>query len=274
MTKAAISWLKQRFPPARRTRLIAGCIPASLWFRCALVSSRLHGRLADAAGRNGKLTELLMRDHWLHELTSQGPFDIPWRLHGRKALDKYLSGGPVLYFALHLAMSDMLLRVVQDLGYPVPVPVASQGRTVEGELYPVIGTRALIPALTAGPYTLTRMRTLFQNGTSIACLADQNYLEPELNSNPMRLAGRMRVPVIFAFGEVGEDGVIDVTFEELPHPYCETEAAIEENLDVLAQRRNSILRALGMAPPMPERSRSTILVLTPSSDVRADSHAA
>ncbi|HEY5056479.1 MAG TPA: hypothetical protein VII58_09975 [Acidobacteriaceae bacterium] len=212
-----------------------------------------------------------MRDHWFHELTSHGPFDIPMRIHGRDMLERHLSRGPVFYCALHLAMSEMPLRCVLDMGYPVPVPVAANGRTLDGEFCPVIGTRASIPALSAGPYALARMRTLLQKGTSIACLADRNYMDAEFNSNPMRLAGRMGVPVLFALGAMGTDGVVDVTFEEAPHLYCKTEAEIEENLNALREKRNGILRLLDALPPQPETLRQTVPVLTSSPDETADS---
>jgi hypothetical protein len=89
---------------------------------------------------------------------------------------------------------------------------------------------------------------LLRRGDSIACLAERELFAVELSSNPMRLAGRMGAPVFFALGELAPDGVVDVTFQPAPHPYCESEDAVAENLSVLRGFNDRILRSVGVVP--------------------------
>ncbi len=91
------------------------------------------------------------------------------------------------------------------------------------------------------------MRTLLLEGTSVACLADREF-NGEFSANPLRLAGRMHVPVILIRTELGDDGVVDVTFQAAPHPYCETEEAIAENMAALRSANDRVLQSLGVTP--------------------------
>jgi hypothetical protein len=244
----AISRLKQMLPLSRQAEILARLVPARFWFRCAIVCSRLQGRIAAKMGGDGKLTELVMRDHWLREFTDRGRFPLPMRVAGREVLDEYLPQGPVLYCTMHIGMSDMPLRFLVDQDYAVPVPIAHGGRMVAGERYPVTGMNLLTPALMAGPHVLSRARTLLLRGTSVACLAERNYTDGEFNANPLRLAARLRVPLIFTWATLARDGVIDVEFRAAPHPYCDGEAEMEENLNGLLRLRDTILASIGLGP--------------------------
>lgn len=186
-----------------------------------------------------------MRDHWLREMTFHGGFPIPWRLHGRDVLDRYAVPGPVLYSTLHLPLVDVPLRVSMELPYPTPVPIADPGRIVDGNGYVVPGMAKRIPALPASGHALARMRTVLQNGTSVVCLADSQF-GGELFTNPMRLTGRLHVPVVFVWAELASDDVVEAHFELAPHPYCETDEAIASNLSRLRQINDRILESLGV----------------------------
>ncbi|HEY4010513.1 MAG TPA: hypothetical protein VGM11_10215 [Acidobacteriaceae bacterium] len=214
-------------------------------FRFALAASRWQGRLTTALGGDGALTQAMMRDHWLRELTFHGAFPVPWRLHGRDVLDRYAVPGPVLYYTSHLPMLDVPLRVVMEIGYPVPVPVADPGRLINGERYVVAGMDKRIAAVPASGQVLARMRTLLLRGTSVVCLADSEF-GGELFTNPLRLTARMRIPVILVWAELAADGVVDVTFEAAPHPFCDSEQAIAENLAYLRGVNDRVLRSLGL----------------------------
>ncbi len=240
-----VAALKRKLPLSRQARIAAALLPASSHFRFALSASRWHGRLSKTMGGNGSLTEALMRDHWLRELTLHGPFPVPWRLHGRDVLDRYVVPGPVLYYTMHLPMLDIPLRVVMELGYPVPVPVADPGRLVEHERYVVPGMAERIRAVPVSGHVLARMRTLLAQRTSVVCLAD-NEFGGNLFTNPLRLAARLRVPVILVWAELAPDGIVDVTFQPAPHPLCETEGQIEENVAYLRTVNDRVLRSLGI----------------------------
>jgi hypothetical protein len=199
-------------------------------------------------GGNQALTEAMMRDHWVRELSFRGGFAIPWRLHGRDVLDHYNALGPILYCTLHAPLCEMPLRVLIEVGgYPVPIPVADPGRIVDQDKWLVPGMERRIPSLSATDSPLMRTRTLLRRGQSVVCLADRSFAG-DFYANPMRLAGRLAVPVIFSWAELGPDGVVDVTFQAVPHPLCETEEAITQNLSFLEEIRNRLLRSLGVTP--------------------------
>lgn len=244
------SWIRRHMPLQRQTRIASALIPARFWYGFALAVSRWQGRLVDALGGNGALSEAMMRDHWLRELSFHGAFPIPWRLHGREVLDEYAVPGPVLYYNTHLPMVEIPLRVLMELGYPMPVPVADPGRIVDDEGYIIAGMPERVPAVAANSHVLARLRTLLTRGTPVACLAD-NELGGELFLNPLRLAARLRVPVLFCWAELAGDGIIDVTFRAAPHPFCETEAAIQENLQFLRELSRRVLGKLGASVPEP-----------------------
>ena len=195
-------------------------------------------------GGNGPLTEAMMRDHWIRELTLIEPFPVPWRLHGREVLDKFAVPGPVLYYTTHIPMGEVPLRVVMELGYPVPVPVADPGRIVENERYVVPGMAERIPALPVSGHVLARARTLLLRGRSVVCLADSEFAG-ELSVNPMRLASRVGVPIVFVWAELAPDGVVEVHFEPASFPMAKGEQEIEKNLQHLREISNRLLHQLG-----------------------------
>lgn len=240
-----VAALKRKLPLSRQARLAAAILPASMRFRFAIAASRWQGRLTRVMGGNGALTEALMRDHWLRELTLRGPFPVPWRLRGREVLDRYATKGAVLYYSTHLPLGEIPLRAVIELGYPTPLPVADPGRIIGDEEYVVTGMTQRIHAIPASPYVLARVRRFLTEGTSVVFLADSEFAGP-LSANPLRLARRLNVPVVFSWAELAHDGVVDVTICAAPHPYCKTEQEIANNLRLLGEINDRILRSLGV----------------------------
>jgi hypothetical protein len=248
-----LAFLKRLMPLHRQAAIAAAVLPSGMLFRFALAISRWQARLVGRFGGNAALTEVVMRDHWLRDLTFHRAFPVPWRLHGRDVLDRCAVPGPVLYFTTHLPMGEIPLRVVMELGYPVPVPVADPGRIVGEERYVVAGMAERIPAIPVSGYVLARMRTLLVRGTSIVCLAESEF-GGEFSLNPLRLAARLRIPVIFVWAELAADHVVDVTFQPAPYPYSQNEQEIADNLAALRVINDRILRSLGILPAAPGRS--------------------
>jgi len=245
--RSPMMWLKRVMPLSRQAGIAAAVLPARLRFRFDLAVSRLQGRLMGLLGSNPTLTEAMMLDHWVRELSYRGGFPIPWRLHGRDVLDKYNGLRPALLYSLHAPLCEMPLRVLMELGYPVPTPLADPGRIVDQDKLLVPGMETRIPSLPATDSPLVRARTLLRRGQGVACLADRSF-GGSLYANPMRLAARLKVPVIFSWAELGPDGVVDVTFQALPYPLCETEKAIAQNLIFLGEMRDRLLRSLQVSP--------------------------
>jgi hypothetical protein len=196
--------------------------------------------MMEAFGGNRALTEAMMRDHWLRELTFHGAFPVPWRLQGRDVLDRYCVPGPVLYCTTHIPLGEVPLRVVIELGYPTPLPFADPGRIVGQDQYVVAGLAGSIPALPVSGYSLARMRTLLREGRSVVFLADSEF-GGELSANPLRLAARLGIPVIFAWAELAAD---------------------DENLQLLREITDRLLHQLGAVDS--ERAAVTVPVLSGS----------
>lgn len=238
-----LSWLKEVMPLKRQARIAASVVPPRLRYPFALAISRWQGHMMKWLGRDGALTEVLMREYWIGELTFHGPFPIPWRLHGREALDRYSVPGPVLYYTTHTPLSTIPLRVLVELGFPIPVPIVDKGQIIDGDQYPVLGMAERVPAVTADGYSLTRMRTLFRSGRSVSCLLDRE-LGGGQYLNPLRLAARLAVPVLLAWAEMGPDNVIDVTFSPAPYPISKSEEEIAANTKALQQINERILQGI------------------------------
>jgi hypothetical protein len=232
-------------PLARQARIAAAVLPAGMKFRFVLGVSWLQGLVMGWFGGNRALTQAAMRDNWLLALTVYGGFPIPWRLHGRDVLERYKQE-PVLYYTMRLPLCEIALRVVGELGYPVPVFVANPGRIVDQDKLIVPGLETRSVSLPSTDFPLVRLRTWLQRGQQVGCLATRTFAG-DFHANPLRLAGRLRVPAIFPFAELGPDGVVDVTFRPLPYPLCESEEQIEYNLKFLREIRDRILQSLGVS---------------------------
>jgi hypothetical protein len=233
--------VKRILPVSRQARVVAAVLPPAMWFPFATAVTRCQGKMIRLLRSDGAPAEILLLDRWLHELTRHGAYPVPWRVHGRDVLDRYTKAGPLLYVTLHVALADMTLRALAELGYPSPCPVASEGV----ERYPVVGTELSLRALPATPFVLTRMRTLLLRGESVSCMVDRDHLSGSYSTHPMRLAARLRVPVIFCWGEIAPDGVVDVFFRTAPRLYSETEEAMAENLGFFQELRDRILSRHG-----------------------------
>lgn len=233
----AVLLLKSFAPVSLQARVVAALLPAALWYRVAIAMSRWQGRMIRLLRRDGVPAEILVRESWLKELSRYGAFPIPWRLHGREVLDQYSIPGPVVYLGMHIAMADIAVRVLTELKYPDWRPIIGVGNS-----YCIVGLNRTIPAITASPYVLVQMRRAILEGYSIACHVDPDHLSGVFSAKPMHVAGRLGVPVVLMWSEIARDGVIDVMFRLAPHPFCENEQAIEQNLQFFRELGGRILR--------------------------------
>lgn len=241
-----IGWAKglgRHLPLARRARIIRAVLPRTLWFRAALEISRMQGRIVRKLGGNGALTSAVMLDHWLRELSFGGAFPIPSCAEG---FEICLTPGPKMYCWTHLPLTEMPLRVyLENGGAPVAV-VSDPGKIVDENKFVVFGWPERIQAIPVGFLLLSRIKTTLRTGKSVVFLADE-YMGAPLSEMPVRLAGRLGVPLIFQWAELLPDGTIQVTFQQAPYPYSRTEEEIAANLDFLREAKEMTLAALGFA---------------------------
>lgn len=232
-------------PLRRQARLIAWILPRRLWYRAAVTICRLHGSFVALIGGNRVLTESVLLDHWLWELTAVGAFPIPWALKGQDVIEAADPKIGTVYCWIHEPLAEFPMRPSMDLGYPTPTVVADKGRIVEDGQYRVFGRSDRLTAIPADRYALGRAKRLLAEGTSVVCLADE-YLGGPLLPYVMQIAGRVGARVVFQWARRRSDGTIDVTFVTAPRPYCEDEQAIHENLAFLKAAQQRALQSLGL----------------------------
>jgi hypothetical protein len=199
-------------------------------------------------GGNRLLTEVVMLDHWLIELTRVGPFPIPWTISGTEFIE---AGDPAigkLYCWIHEPLAEFPLRPYLERGYPEPMVVADPGRIDDGHLM-AAGMERRLTAITADRYALARARRSLQEGVPVVCLADAK-MGGQLYPLVLQLAGRVGARVLFQWARRRPDGTIEVTFINAPHPYCETREAVRENLAFLQKAQRRTLGELGLQPPL------------------------
>jgi hypothetical protein len=197
------------------------------------------------AGGNRALTEAILLDNWLQELTFSGAYPIPWRA---VRVDGLESGDPmkgVLYCWTHLPLFSMPLHASIEMGYPTPLIVADPGNIFEDNEFMVPGQTVRARAIPATLHVLMRIRTILQEGGAVACLADAELGGP-ISSNVLRIAGQTGARVVFQWAERQPDGVIDVYFINAPRPLNESEEDIEANLEFLRVENRRILDSLGL----------------------------
>jgi hypothetical protein len=210
---------------------------------------RLQGKLIGLLGGNRVLTEALMLDHWLWELTAIGPFPIPWTIEGSEIFDPTDSKIGTVYCWIHEPLVEFPMRPYLELGHSDAIVVADRGRIVDGN-YMVAGMTDRLVAIPVDKYSLGRAKRSLQDGTSVVCLADASLGGP-LQPYVLQLAGRVGARVVFQWARRRPDGTIAVTVINAPRPYCETDEAVHENLDFLRAAQQRALADLGLPDQKP-----------------------
>jgi hypothetical protein len=244
--KGPLPWLASLLHLRRQVQFVAWALPNRHWYRAALAMCRLQGAINGALGGNRVLTEAVMLDNWLSELTEIGSFPIPYILN---RIDDLEAGDPrigTLHCWIHEPLVEFLMRPLLEQGYSEPIVVADPGRIIDGDRIMVPGTAKRLMAIPAEKSALRQARRLLLDGISVICLADE-YLGGPLQPVVLRLAGRVGARVVFQWAVRRPDGVIEVTFRNAPHPYCETDDAVRENLAFLQEAQQRAFRTLRLA---------------------------
>ncbi len=224
---------------------MARFVPARYWYRAAVSISRLHARLTGAIGGNRALTEAIVLDSWLRELTFSGAYPIPWRAAKLDGLEKGDPERGVLYCWTHLPLFSMPLYAAIELGCEMPMIVADPGN-IQGESdFIVPGQAKRVRAIPASLHVLMRIQTVLQEGGAVACLADAELGGP-VSSNVLRIAGQTGARVVFQWAERQPDGMMNIYIINAPRPLNESEEDIAVNLEFLRVENRRILDSLGL----------------------------
>jgi hypothetical protein len=240
-----LRWLASLLHLRRQARFIAWVLPSRYWYRAALAMSRLQGNVNSLLGGNRVLTEAVMLDHWLWELTGLGPFPIPWTANGVDVMEATDPSVGTVYCWIHEPLVEFPMRPFIERGLAKAIVVAHRGRIVDGDRYRIFGLSEQLMAIPADRYSLGRAKRLLSEGTSVVCLADE-YLGGPLQPFVLQIAGRVKARVVFQWAKRRPDGTIEVTFMNAPRPYCETAEAVHENLAFLRAAQQRALAALGL----------------------------
>jgi hypothetical protein len=207
---------------------------------------RLQGALSGALGGNRVLTEAVMLDHWLWELTAVGPYPIPWTVTGAEIIESADPQIGTLYCWVHEPLAEFPLRPYLERGYREPMIVADRGRIIGVDQLMVAGLQQRVTAIPANRYALGRAQRSLREGVPVVCLADAQ-LGGTLYPLVLQLAGRVGARVVFQWAKRRPDGTIEVTFANPPHSKCDTEEAVRENLAFLRAAQQRALAALGLS---------------------------
>jgi hypothetical protein len=246
--KKPLRWLASWLHLRRQVRFVTFVLPNQYWYRAALAACRLQGVVNGFLGGNRVLTEAVMLDNWLWELTAIGPFPIPWTLDGIDVIEAADPSIGTVYCWIHEPLAEFPLRPYFERGYPEPVVVADFGRIIGVDQLMVAGLETRVTAIPANRYALGRARRSLQEGVPVVCLADAQMGGP-LYPLVLQLAGRVGARVVFQWARRRPDGTIEVTFVNAPRPHCETDDAVRENLAYLRAAQKHALAALGMPDP-------------------------
>ena len=231
----------------RQVRFVAWVVPNRFWYSAALTICRLQGALNGAMGGNRVLTEAVMLDHWLWELTAVGPFPIPWTVTGTEIIESADPQIGTVYCWIHEPLAEFPLRPYVEKGYRDPMVVADHGRIIGVDQLLVAGLKRRVTAIPANRYALGRTRRALQEGVPVVCLADAQIGGP-LYPFVLQLAARVGARVVFQWAKRRPDGTIEVTFANPPQSKCDTEEAVQENLAFLRAAQQRALAALGLPP--------------------------
>jgi hypothetical protein len=243
--KKPLRWLASLLHLRRRVRIVAWFLPNRYWYRGALFMCRLQGAVNGSLGGNRALTEAVMLDHWLWELTWIGPFPIPWTITGTEIIESADSQIGTVYCWIHEPLAEFPLRPYLERGYREPMVVADHGRIIGVDQLMVAGLKQRVTAIPANRYALGRAQRSLREGVPVVCLADALMGGP-LYPLVLQLAGRVGARVVFQWARRTKDGTIEVTFANPPHSKCETDEAVRENLAFLRAAQERVLSTLGV----------------------------
>ena len=228
-------------PLHRQAALVAGVLPRAAWYAAALRIARAQGALVERMGGNGALSTVLMLDHWMRELSFHGTYPFPYRTQG---LELSLAPGPKILCWTHVPLVEVALRALLDAGGAPVAVVSDPGKIVGDNGFQVFGWAERMEALPADSTLLSRVKRTIRSGKSVIFLADP-YLGGPMSDAPVRMAGMLRVPLLFQWPELQPDGSFEVFCREPPFLVPRTEAEVAANVAFLREARDRKLRELG-----------------------------
>lgn len=238
--------LAKAFSMQRRARVVAAIVPRRHWFRVAVLMSRWHARITCTFRRNRRgISEAYLREDWLIELSRLGPFPVPIRIHGAELLKPTASDhAGVVMCGTHVPLIMVVMRATILAGCKPELVVADPDNMAleNGMLYPT-GLREGVPTAHPGPAGLLRIKTILRKRGLVVSTLDGHAGGPS-RPDLLVLAGRLGARVVIYRPELAPDGVVDVSFHNAVHPFCDSDEAIEANMQAIRQEERELLAQL------------------------------
>lgn len=229
----------------QRARLLAAIVPRRHWFRAVILMSEWHARITCAVGKGKpRIREAYLRDDCLIELSQFGSFHVPMEVSGAESLQvtEFDPGGIVLC-ATHIPLIMLVIRAAILTGHKPDLIVAAPHniRLGNSHIQPT-GMSEGVPAVPPGSNALLRIRTILRKKGLIACTLDGHIDGP--SPDLLVLAGRLRARVVIYQTSLTPDGVVNVSFQNAPYPFCDSQEAIEANMRAIQENERRVFASL------------------------------
>ncbi len=224
------------------SKLIAVCIftlfPKRQWYKMVFGVSYISRFIIKLTTINKNSLGLVRANNinrLLALLTRSGKsFPIPYRITGETQIEH--SSGLILC-TVHLPLVKVAIMAFMKSHHVDAVIVGSP--TIDNKMG-VWGVTERIPVLLSDSSVLLKTKSILAKNGTVVLMVDKDLMG-EFSPNIMRLCGKLGAKVMFFFAELKPDGTIDTPFIQAPHPYCESETAIFDNLELMRQTTQEIL---------------------------------
>jgi hypothetical protein len=242
--------------------VLAFIVPKKYWYHAAW---RLSGVLASLSGRrlNKKYSRAFIRAKTLNTilalLTRTGEqFPVDYSLSGSPLLTNNHCGTVIA--TVHLPLIKVGIAGLLYRGICVDAAIAGS-KTIDDKMA-LWGHREKLPVLYRSAFVLLKAKRLLQQNKKIVLMIDRG-LNGGYSDNMLRICGLTKSRLVYALAYLKTNGHVHCRMVEPPHPFCENEHAIKENLRFLNIEVNKIV-AKYKSGAIAEKASTTVFHLKKS----------
>jgi hypothetical protein len=185
-----------------------------------------------------------MREDWLIELSQLGAFPIPMRVCGAEFLRAAASDRcGVILCGTHVPLIRVVLTAAILHGRRIELVVAQPNSSNVNNTIQPTGLSECVPIAAPGLNGLLKIRTVLGRNGLAACTLDERIGSPS-RPDLLVLAGRLGARVVTYRVSLASDGVVNVSFQNAPYPFCDSDEAIEANLKSIQEDERRAIASL------------------------------
>lgn len=162
-------------------------------------------------------------------------FHVPYEFNSNQI--RINSG--TLYCTTHLPLIEVGIKALVEHNFPIEVAIAA--KPLEDSTISILGMETHFPAIKSDSSVLLKTKSLLSKGASVYVLIDRLELD-DLSPNSMKICRIATAKAVFVFTKLDKKGVIQCWLEEAPFPECATDEQIQENLEYLKNRSDSVMQ--------------------------------